>query len=988
MPERGARPNVFTVPPGASFVDALVAGVMHECADPLALGDITLLLPNRRAVRAVTDAFLRHRDGAATLLPRLRPIGDVDQDDPDLLGNEVAAEAEEAELPPSIAEPRRLALLARLIMARPDQKVSADQALLLGRELARLLDQAHTERCDFAGLAELAPAEFAQHWQVTLEFLKIVTEHWPRVLEQEGRLDPAHRRDLLMTRLAERWRASPPHGRVLIAGSTGSVRATADLMEVVASLPQGAVILPGLDRAALALDAPAILADPTHPQHGMARLLAKLEVAAADVRDWPAEAPHPRPARARLLSAALRPAEATDAWRDLPPFDDAAIAGVWRRDCPSPREEAAAIALMLRETLEEPGKTAALVTPDRALARRVAVELKRWDIAIDDSAGLALADTPPGVFLRLVADMIAEQAAPVPLLACLKHPLSRGGMAREDFRTLTRRLEVAALRGPRPAPGLAGVVAVARAAKAGSAIIAWLRAIEAEARRFAELMAAPKAPLAELIAAHWSFASYLATDADGISGLRLGEAGEALATVLDEIDDAAVDFPAIAGADYPALFAELLRGRVVRPRRGQHPRLAIWGLLEARLQQADRLILGGLNEGVWPGEPPIDPWMSRPMRQRFGLPAPERRVGLSAHDFAQGFLAPEVILTRATRVEGTPTVPSRWLLRLDAVLQAGSEQKRTLPAGHWLEWQELLDRPERIAPLAPPEPRPPVAARPRRLSVTRIETWMRDPYSIYARYVLDLQPLDPIDALPGAADRGTLIHDALDQFLRACPGPLADDALERLLAIGRDVFGPMAARPGVQAFWWPRFQRAAAWLIDRERSRRLSLKESFPEVEGQLELPGPAGTFRLTAKADRIDRMEPDGALVIIDYKTGAAPQPTHVNLGFAPQLPLEAAIAANGGFRGILAGPIQSLEIWRLGGGAVPGEIKPIKPIKGDVEAMWRAALAGVKGLIERFDDPATPYVSVPRPAFAPRFSDYEHLARVQEWSVIGDEE
>ena len=983
MAESPPKRNVFTVPPGAAFVDALVAGVIRDCPDPLGLSDVTLLLPNRRAVRAITDAFLRHRDGAPTLLPRLRPIGDVEQDDPDLLGDEVASEADDAELPPAIAEPRRLALLARLIMARPDQRVAADQALLLARELARLLDQAHTERCAFDRLAELAPADFARHWQVTLDFLKIVTEHWPRVLEDEFRLDPARRRDLLMGRLAERWRAEPPGGRVLIAGSTGSVKATADLMQVVAGLPNGAVILPGLDRAALAADGPAILDDPTHPQHTMARLLALLEVAASDVPDWPEGIAAMRPVRAALLSAALRPAEATDAWRDLPPFDAQAVANVWRLDCPSPREEAAAIALMLRETLEQPGKTAALVTPDRALARRVAVELKRWDIAIDDSAGMALADTPPGVFLRLAAAMIAEECAPFALLAGFKHPLCSGGRAREEFRALTRRLESAILRGPRPAPGLAGLVELARALEDDTGLLAWLRGIETAARTFAALAGAAEASLAALVAAHWSFASFLSTDADGVCALGVGEAGEALARALDEINEAAADFPAVRGIDYPALFAELLRGRVVRPRRGQHPRLAIWGLLEARLQQADRLILGGLNEGVWPGEPPIDPWMSRPMRAKFGLPPPERRVGLSAHDFAQGFLAPEVILTRATRVDGTPTVPSRWLMRLDAVLRAGGES-RTLPAGPWLDWQELLDRPALIAPVARPAPCPPVAARPRRLSVTRVETWMRDPYAIYARYVLGLKPLDPIDALPGAADRGTLIHDALDRFLRAFPGHLPEDALERLLAIGREAFRPVAARPGVLAFWWPRFQRSASWFVDRERTRRLTVAESFAEVEGRIAIDGPAGPFLLTAKVDRIDRLEPEG-IVIIDYKTGAPPSPAHVNLGFSPQLPLEAAIAAAGGFTGVPAAPIESLEIWRLSGGPVPGEIKPIK---GDIEALWRAALDGVKRLVAVYDDPLTPYASVPRAAFAPRFSDYEHLARVQEWSVAGGEE
>jgi ATP-dependent helicase/nuclease subunit B len=975
--------GVLAVPAGAGFADALARGVAAACGgDPRAMGTVTILLPTRRAVRAVADAFLRQREGRAMLLPALRPIGDVDEADPDLLAEGAADFAEAAELPPAMPEPRRLALLARMILALPDAARSADQAFALAGALARLLDQAHTERCDFARLAALAPAEYAQHWQKTLDFLAIVTEHWPQVLADEGMIDPAQRRDQLLRRLAQRWRAHPPTDRVIVAGSTGSVLATAELIEVVAGLPQGAVVLPGFDRAAIAADGDAICEDPAHPQHAMARLLRRLGLAPEDVRDWPDGVAAPRPARAALLSAAMRPAEATDRWRALPPAAEDGIAGVWRVDCPGPREEAAAIALMLRETLETPGRTAALVTPDRGLARRVALELRRWGVEIDDSAGIDLLETPPGVFLRLVAQMMAERAAPVPLLACFKHPLAQGGRPRAAFRERTRRLEIAALRGPRPAPGFAGIARTLRSEGAAT-LAAWIDAIDRRAEPFARLLDAEAAPLAALVEAHWRFAEWLATDAEGVGALRLGDAGEALAQAMDELAAAVADFPPVRGAEYPAAFARLLAGHVVRPRRGQHPRLAIWGPLEARLQRVDRVVLGGLNEGTWPAEPADDPWMSRPMRRAFGLPAAERRIGLAAHDFAEGFLAEEVILTRATRVDGTPTVPSRWLLRLETVLRAGG-QARALPAGPWLAWQQALDRPPRVMPAPRPAPRPPVAARPRRLSVTSIETWMRDPYAIYARFVLGLRPLDAIDADPGAAHRGALIHKALERFLRECPGPLPEDALARLLAIGRQVFGEFVnLRPGIEAFWWPRFARAAEWFVARERERRPRLAESQAEIAGELAFEAPGGCFVLTAKADRIDRLK-EGGLVVIDYKTGLLPSRTDIELGFACQLPLEAAIAAAGGFRGVPAGPVARLEMWRLTGGVEPGQVKPIAD---DAGALAARALAGLRRLVARYDDPRTPYESIPRASFAPRYSDYYHLARVQEWSVAEDE-
>lgn len=976
-------PGVLAVPQGAAFADALAQGVAAECGDdPLALGAVTILLPTRRAVRAVADAFLRRGGGRPMLLPTMRPVGDVEADDPELLSGEGAGFGADADLPPAISEPRRLALLARLVLQRRDIASSADQALALAGELARLLDQAHTERCDFARLATLAPAQYAQHWQKTLSFLQIVTAHWPEVLREEGRIDPALRRDLLLQRLAERWRDRPPAGRVIVAGSTGSVRGTAELMQVVASLPSGAVILPGFDRQGIAADGDAIRDDPAHPQHAMALLLKRLGVSPQDVRDWPDGVAAPRQARAALLSAAMRPAEATDGWRALAPAPDEALEGVWRVDCPGAREEAAAIALMLRETLETPGRTAALVTPDRALARRVAVELKRWGIEIDDSAGIGLLDTPPGVFLRLVARMMAERVAPVPLLACLKHPLAKGGREREEFLRLARRLDRKFLRGPRPGPGFGGLLKPVRD-KGEDVLAAWIAALEREARPFAALIDADKAKVQDLVQAHWRLAESLATGPDGVSALRLGDAGEALARALDELLPAVADFPAISGAEYPLVFERLLAGRVLRPRRGQHPRLAIWGPLEARLQQAHRVVLGGLNEGTWPAEAVDDPWMSRPMRRDFGLPALERRIGLAAHDFAEGFLAQEVILTRATRVEGAPTVPSRWLLRLETVLRAGGKA-RELPAGHWLEWQLALDRPARVTPAVRPAPRPPVLARPRKLSVTRIETWMRDPYAIYARYVLRLQALDPLDADPGAAERGQIIHKVLDAFVKQSPGPLPGDALQRLLALGRDEFGKAAAlRPGIEAFWWPRFERAAAWFIEQERARRPGLAESLAEVCGELAIDAPGGPFVLTAKADRIDRRR-DGGIVVIDYKTGQPPTAREIALGFAAQLPLEAAIGAAGGFRGVHAGPVASLEVWRLTGGVEAGEIKPVQ---ADPNELAREAMEGLKRLVALYDDPRTPYESMPRAAFAPRFSDYEHLARVQEWAVAEGE-
>ena len=974
--------SVSTIPPGAPFVDTLAAGILaRHGGDPLDLAKVTVLLPTRRACLALRDAFLRRSGGTALILPRITPLGDVDPDEIEAAADVGAVGDADAAVPPAISELSRRLLLARLILAwGGESDMRADQAVRLAGELAALLDQVQTARLSFDALDGLVPDDYAEHWQHTLDFLKIVTAEWPALLAERGLIDPAVRRDTMLGRLAERWLAAPPADPVIAAGSTGSIPATADLLAVIANLPAGEVVLPGLERDADEASWDAI--DESHPQYGLKRLLGHIGIDRDRVADWPLcdDIAASHPARAALIAAALRPAETTDAWRDMPAPPDAAFDGLERIDCPGAREETGVIALKLREALEHDGRTAALVTRDRGLARRVAAELGRWGVALDDSGGQPLADTAPGSFLRLVAELVAARATPLALLAALKHPLAAGGRAPGRFRARVRALERKVLRGPRPEAGFTGVARALAAAKAPPGLRDFFDAIATAAAPFAEAMARPSVGLGEIARAHLGFAEWLATsDAEpGAERLWRGDAGEAAAAFFTELAEEAGVLPPIAGRDYPTLIDRLVETRVVRPRFGRHPRLHIWGPLEARLQHADVMILGGLNEGSWPPEAAADPWLSRPMRARFGLPAHERRIGLAAHDFAQCAAAPNVVLSRAEKIEGTPTVPSRWLARLGTLVEGWGRTERIAGAPAWLAWHAALDRPEVVRPAPPPAPCPPVDARPRRLSVTAIETWLRDPYAIYAQRILKLRPLDPIDADPGAADRGTIIHEALDHFVSAFDGALPDDALTRLVDFGRAAFERFGDRPGVVAFWWPRFERIADWFIAEERVRRAALQAIASEIVGRLEIAAPAGRFTLTAKADRIERRA-DGTLAIIDYKTGVVPSTAEVEAGLAPQLSLEAAIAVAGGFEDIAAAAVGELAYWRLTGAEQAGEIKPVK---ADAMALARDAEAGLRVLIATFDDPATPYLARPDAARAPRFSDYEHLARVKEWS------
>jgi ATP-dependent helicase/nuclease subunit B len=984
--------RVWTISPVISFVDALADGVLTETGnDPLRLADVTVLVPTRRAGRALREAFLRRSGGKPLLLPRLMPLQDIDEDEA-LLAGFATESGSPLDITPAIAPLNRTLLLTKLILGQAKasgQSQSPQQAATLAQELARLLDQVQTECLSFDTLKDLVPDDLAEHWLVTLKFLQIVTAHWPDILKEKGVCDPAEHRNQVFAAQARAWTTAAPSGLIVAAGSTGTVPANRDLLKVVAALPNGCVVLPGLDQS---MDGEAWDAvSETHPQHTLKTLLGHLQTDRMDVAVWPHDKPsETRRARQTLISEIMRPAPTSDQWRSLSGLTRAATDGIERIEAPTPREEAAAIALALRWAISEPKRTAALVTPDRALARRVAAELERWELEIDDSAGRPLESVPAGVFLRLTAEMALQHCAPVPLLSTLKHPMAGGGLDIGVFRDRVRTLERAVLRGPRPADGMGGLRAAVTASNdAPSALDAWLAEIEQTMQPFAEIMSLGTVTLKEILSAHIQWTEALSATDEIAGPLRLwaGYDGEAVARFAADLAEAAEDMPPISPSAYPGLLEALMSGQVVRPPYGSHPRLSILGPLEARLLHPDVLILGGLNEGTWPAEAAADPWMSRPMRKDFGLPLPERRIGQSAHDVAQGLGADHVILTRSLKVDGTPTVASRWWRRLDQVIKAAEIPANDLSGRMaWLAWAAQLARPDArsIKACDPPAPAPPVAARPRRMSVTDVETWMRDPYEIYAKYILRLRALDPIDADASSADYGTIVHDVLQEFIETYPNNLPADAEDKLRALANARFHRDDVPPGVMAFWQPRFARIATWVVETERERRMRLRAPHAEVTGRMTLNGPAGAFELTARADRIDELT-DGTLAILDYKTGTVPTTKDVEAGYSPQLPLEAMIAAVGGFDGVPKRTVSELTYWKLSGRGNGGEERHATK---DVDAVCAGAITGVQQLIDAFDQEETPYTARPNPNKMVAYGEAQHLARVKEWAAAdGDE-
>lgn len=1042
-----ARQAVFTVTRGVPFLptlaDALLSGrlVGPVAQDPLALAAVSIYLPTRRAARALS-AILAERLGEAALLPRTVPLGEADEAELDLAAGPFAGEAPaSAPIPPL---ERRL-ILARLVRAWAQ---TVDRSLLplqaevpflvpsspadavgLAGDLEGLMDALTVEGLPWSEIAGAVEAEYSRYFGLTLDFVKIAAEYWPKLLEERGLADPVARARTLILAETDRL-AKASKDPVIVAGSLGSVPATAKLIAAVAKLPRGAVVLPGLD---LDLDAAGWdgieIGEGSersiahgHPQAILHRLLGPGGLAMAREEVEPLGSPDAgKAARARLLSQALRPADTTDAWSALDPAEREATArigleGLALVEAADEREEALIAALALRETLERPGATAFLVTPDRGLAGRVAVELLRWGIVAEDSAGLALAASPAGRLARLAAEFAADlvhgQADSIParLVALMSHPMVRLGLTREELVRGAAALEIGLLRGPAPAPSLAGLRLALAARRAGEdpdrrppraerrlKEIDWELAAQVLDRleiAFSEFPGPDGAGACDLVAV--ALGHRLACEAliAGPEDAPPPESDGSLACLDALFDDLEMAEPGgMAGRfdDYPGFFTALTRERKVAcAGPAPHPRLRILGLIEARLLQADRIVIGGLDEGVWPVRTLTDAFLNRPMRERVGLDPPERRIGQMAHDFTEALGCRDAVITRALKRDGAPTVPSRLIQRMRAF--AGEEA-----------WNGALVAGRRFAGLAaaldtaPPQPRmkrpapkPDPALFPRSLSVTEIETLVRDPYAIFARHVLGLDPLEPLAALPGVGERGSLVHRVFSEFALAHPEGLPARADERLYQIAVEAFAPISdTYPSLFAEWWPRYARMAQAYLPWEAGRRPGLRRVHAEVSGRWTIPLGRETFTLRARADRIE-LRPDGTACIVDFKTGTVPSAKAIFAGFSPQLTLEAAMLMHGAFKDLpRSAQTPELLYVHASGGRKAFVPIPVKPPRGDersVEAIVAEHTERLRGLIGRFLTGEAAYTARPYPQYANRAGPYDHLARVKEWSLGGE--
>ena len=999
---RRPGPLVYSIAAHRGFADALAAGLVPRYReDGFGLARLTLLVPSSRAARTLSEAFIRHageNGEGGLLMPRMIAVGDLDFDEKlgaalDPLGA--------SDIPPACDPVRRWLTLDRLIAEeRAGEGMDAlpDRARLnLAREMARTIDRLLVEEKEVADLLSEAVldsvANLAEHWKRSIRLFARVNARWQAELAERGEVDAATRRNLLFDRAARRWRDSPPPQPVVAAGVTSASPALARLLRVVSELPEGAVVLPDLD---LAMDAAAwdelglagAASEPdgpvfapgdalTHPQYHLKLLLNRMGVNRAEVQPWHRKGlGAAEPARSRAISSLFLPPQASRAWQAL----DASrrrLDGVRLMASATIEEEAQAIAMLVRQQLEVPGKRIAVVTADRGLARRVAQHCERWNIAADDSAGRPLALTPAGRLFGLLAEIAAGGPDPARLVAAFAHPLVRAWdeAARREWLKGLRAFD-RGLRGPALAPGLEPL----RDAAAEARVAAWWEEAEALVAPLADW---PRAiPLAEALAR-----LSLAAESFARTAIWEREDGRALGGLIEDLRTQAEALGTLVEtADLGGILRDAMEAVAVRPGYGGHPRVAIYGLLEARMARADLVICGGLNEGSWPQPPGADTLLAPAILRALGIPGAEFRIGLAAHDLAGAMGAPSVVLSRSLRDAEGPTLPSRFLLRVEALLGDDLDREhreKAIPA--------LLPHLDRLRPPSEPYPRPAPdpspALRDVTIRVTALDRLLGDPYQFYAQAILGLRQLPPLanDPFSDPALRGTLVHDLLDRWHKA----KRDEPGLALAPFAAAHFVAERVHPLFRALWQPRLiaalERFEQWIAEAETEGRTVIAT---EISGEMIFDG----VKVMGRADRIDRLA-DGTLAIVDYKTGRVPSKAEVEAGYALQLGLLGLIAEHGAFtdratRAQVQGEASAFEYWSFkkedeGFGKRESPMKLTERQSGlTPEEFLPHHEDKLAEAIRRFIRGTDPFSARENPDYK-GYTDYDQLMRLEEWLV-----
>jgi ATP-dependent helicase/nuclease subunit B len=926
--------HIYTVPFGQCFLKTL-AGALKEGtllnaapqAVPFNTASMHVWLPTNRSVLGLKESFkmalVPHNTQPTTpfVLPLMHAFTDLELKNPFML-------KEIHDLPKAIGAFERLALMMDFL----PKGLPVKKAFAVAQHLIRLHDECIIGDISVASLESLygdSVLESApEHVQDAFLNLEILTQHMPKALAKRGLVIESWRRQQAMRYLADYITCFPPSHPIVIAGTTGTVPATRMLLKAVYNLPNGVIVLPGLDGDE---DKTRVQAMRSHPQHTLFDLCTYLAV---------------EPMTITLLSDASTPLEVAR-YRDTqclfkaPPlhqkkkpedYDPILI------ECASQSEEARVITAIVREKLFETSYSIAIVTPSQSLMRRLKAELSLYGIIPNDSAGTPLYDTPVGHFLKGLADFLKAPSAAT-FIHLSKHPLCAKNN-RSAHLSFIRRYECLLRKKQQNWDSDEKVLWVNTLQK-------WLGK-RTECVHFTDFIHFFKEAAEKLS----DGAVFKNTD---------GESAAAFFTSLSNTH------PFIKSDFEEAIILLMEMAAPVHDAAGLGSRVRILGTLEARLNTADVIICGSLNEGNWPKTPESDPLLSDGFRVAVGLPSKKRQQGLAAHDFCTSFYASHLYVTRALRDGGESMLESRLWTRLTHYY--GGYDKTYQRIAHYL-------RPSTATPHLPPAPTPRRESRPKDYYASHVELLMRDPYAFYVRYILGISPLPLLDEALSAKDKGQAFHAILDKYLTH----VSDPTEEKLIAFAKPYFETLGARGGgiAQTFWWYRFKRVAQWWHAKLDVELASLRQT--EVSGEASFIVKGTKITLKSRADRLEvpyvNAHEIPILRIIDYKTGTLPTRKSIQNGTSPQLLVEAIIAHNQGFGAKFSAqyPLFNLEYWRLTGGDPAGECLSVS-LDADERVAVQSAMLGV---LEYFMQDQNPYLS------SGIGVDARYLARSEEWESM----
>ena len=981
--------NVFNISPVYSFLDVMAEFIVNTAKEHnLNIANDIILLPTKRACREFKNIIVKLNNGT-TLLPTIKPIGDVDEDGFAFLEfeNENIADGT---IPNAIDNIERNLILSTLIKKK-NPSLNDEQAFALAVDLAHLMDTVEMEMLDFANLSSIVPENLSQHWQETLEFLQIITAWYPQILKERGYINPVDRKIKLLYKQVEVWKKFPPKGRIFVAGSTGSLIPISYMISEIAKMDNGYVILPHLDKTLSEEDF--LNVGQNHPQYGLKNLLLKMKLNRNDVREL--SGPQVKVDREKLSSYIMLDSNLKESWYNISPFEQNILNGVSKINFKTDLDETLGIALCIREKVEQNKKTL-LITPDRKIAKSVASELRRWNIIVDDSAGTPSSEIDTGNYFILLLNAVIEKFSVVNLLSVLKHKFTHLGYEKNVLEEISNNLEKEILRGNFGLDNLDKIISKAEEVKLEkdeiviTPILQLLYKIKEKTSCFDKFFENKdeKVSLYDLLTLHIKFVEdFVKNDSkepefvnnllyNGDLENQFVEELKGLLKTLLKLKNDNLEIDKMNLKSYRDFISNFMFNIKLRPTDNSHPLVAIMNSIEARLLDADTFIIAGLNEQTFPSVTSDDPWMSRPMKANFKLPLPERKVGLASHDFVEFFCKQNVIMTRSEKVESKNTIESRWLQKLDAVLKISDITFDKSYADNLLYWTYNFDNVKGdIKKCERPAPKPPFEARPKELAATYIEKLYRDPYIIFAQKILKLKKLDDIDVDVMPADFGNIIHNSLQEF--------KDKQLKTYQEFMNIIMQNALPFKNIDIidFWYKKFETVARWFIKYEEKMQNDIVNTYTEIEGRLPI---TENFTLKAKADRIDVLKNSMGIVISDYKTGSAPKEKEVIAGYSPQLLLEAIILNNNGFKAIKSNAkvceLKYLEVCKE-------KVVSFKnDDKLDLDELLLKSFDALVSIIKQFEDENTPYISRPNPnevgSTIQEYSEYTHLARVKEWS------